>query len=101
MFLCEETNYCDFDNGDVLLGMKWKDSKDDDSMLQKPWVRVFFFIAPASIDRGHTVFGLSFCLSTKNFYIGHSFWMVGDKAIIFHMIIPCDKTFLLVLNSRS
>ena len=37
----------------------------------------------------------------KNFYIGHSFWLVRVKAIIFHMSIPCYKIFLLVPSSRS
>ena len=32
----------------------------------------------------------------KNFNLGYNFWMVGDRAFIFHMYIPCDKTFLLI-----
>ena len=37
----------------------------------------------------------------KNFYTGHIFWLVRLRAVIFHMSIPCDKTFLLVPSSRS
>ena len=37
----------------------------------------------------------------KNFNIGHIFWLVRVKAFIFHMSIPCDKSFLLVPSSRS
>jgi hypothetical protein len=32
----------------------------------------------------------------KNFNIGHIFWMVSDRAFIFHMCVPYDRTFLLV-----
>ena len=32
----------------------------------------------------------------KNFKIGHNFWMVSDRTFIFHMRIPCDKTFPLI-----
>jgi hypothetical protein len=40
---------------------------------------------------------LSICLFVcKNFNIGHIFWMVSDKAFLFHMCVPYDKTFLLV-----
>jgi hypothetical protein len=39
----------------------------------------------------------SVCLSVcKNFNIGHIFWMVSDRAFIFHMCVPYDKNFLLV-----
>jgi hypothetical protein len=34
----------------------------------------------------------------KNFNIGHIFWMASDRAFIFHMCVPFDKTFLLVPN---
>ena len=67
---------------------------------------IFYFYAPASIDRGHIVFGLLFCLSVhlfvcKNFYTGHVFWFVRVKVFIFHTSIPCDKTFLLVPSRKS
>ena len=29
----------------------------------------------------------------QNFNLGHNFWNVRDYAFIFHMCIPCDKTF--------
>jgi hypothetical protein len=32
----------------------------------------------------------------KNFNIDHIIWMVSDRAFIFHMCVPYDKTFLLV-----
>ena len=63
------------------------------------------FYAPASLDWGHIVFGLSdcrcICFVRKNFNIGHIFWLVRLRAFIFHMSICCDKTFLLVPSSRS
>jgi hypothetical protein len=31
-----------------------------------------------------------------NFNIGHIFWMASDRAFLFHMCVPYDKTFLLV-----
>ena len=29
----------------------------------------------------------------ENFNLAYNFWTVGAKALIFHMSIPCDKTF--------
>ena len=63
------------------------------------------FYAPASINLEHIVFGPSVCPSfclfvCKNFYIGHSFRMVCNRAFIFQMYIPY-KTFSLVPKSRS
>ena len=29
----------------------------------------------------------------KNFNLGHNFQTIWDAAFIFHMSIPCDKTF--------
>jgi hypothetical protein len=47
---------------------------------------------------GHIVFGLSICMSVcKNFNIGYTFWMVSNRAFIFHMFgVPCDNPHLLV-----
>ena len=39
---------------------------------------------------------LIFDLLLKNFYIGNNFWMISDRAFIFHLCIPCDKTFPLI-----
>ena len=36
----------------------------------------------------------------KNFYIGHSFWMVSDRAFILHIYIPWGKTLSLISKSR-
>ena len=62
------------------------------------------FYAPALIDWGNIVFGLSVCLqvclSAKTFTLA-IFWLVTVRAFIFHMSISCDKTFLLVTCSRS
>ena len=53
---------------------------------------------------------MSFCLSVrpsvrlfvcKNSYIHHIFLSLRVKVLIFHMIILCDKNFLLVTDSRS
>ena len=36
---------------------------------------------------------LTFDLLFKIFNLGHNLWTVIDRAFIFHMCIPCDKTF--------
>ena len=36
---------------------------------------------------------LEFDLLFKNFNLAYNFWTVSARALIFHMIIPCDKTF--------
>jgi hypothetical protein len=35
----------------------------------------------------------------KTFNIGHIFWMVTDKDIIFDIFVPYDKTFLTPYNA--
>ena len=32
----------------------------------------------------------------KNFNLGHNFPTITDRDLIFHMCIPCDKTFDMV-----
>ena len=64
------------------------------------------FYAPASLYQAQIVFALSVSLSdclfvSKNFHIGHKFWMVCDGTFIFYMCIPCGKTFSLLQRSRS
>ena len=63
------------------------------------------FLCPSIMDLVHIVFilsvFLSVCLQKKPFNIGHDFLMVSDRAFIFHMRIPCGKTFSLVTRSRS
>ena len=57
-----------------------------------------------SKDQGHFVLPLSVCLSetlTFKLNIGHNSQIVSDRALIFHMCIPFDKTFPLVPISRS
>ena len=39
---------------------------------------------------------LFFDLLFKNFNIGHNFWIVSDRAFIFHICNSCDKTFSLI-----
>ena len=36
---------------------------------------------------------LSFCPSLWNFNFATNFWTVSSRALVFHMSIPCDKTF--------
>jgi hypothetical protein len=36
---------------------------------------------------------LVFDLLIENFTLGYIFWFVGIRALLFHMIVPCDKTF--------
>ena len=60
------------------------------------------FMPPRSKIGGHIVFvlsvilSLSFCHSFQNFNLGYNIWIVSTRALIFHMSIPCDKTFPLV-----
>ena len=53
---------------------------------------IFNFYAPKIKDQGHIVF----VLSLWNFNLANNFWTVSAKAFIFHMNIPCNKTFPLV-----
>ena len=39
---------------------------------------------------------LEFDILFKNFNLGHNLWTVRDRAFIFHMCIPCDKTFRII-----
>jgi hypothetical protein len=39
---------------------------------------------------------LKFDLHFKSCNIGNIFWMVSDGDFVFHMHVPCDKTFILV-----
>ena len=39
---------------------------------------------------------LTFDLLLKKLNLGHNFWNKRDRAFIFHIFIPCDKTFLLI-----
>ena len=57
---------------------------------------VFIVIRPFS---GTIIFNpvtltLEFDLLFKNFNLAKIFWTVSARALIFHMSIPCDKTFL-------
>ena len=60
------------------------------------------FYAPEIKDRGHIVFVLSVILSfcppfwKFNLATFNNFWTVSARALIFHMSIPCDITFLWV-----
>ena len=55
------------------------------------------FYAPEIEDRGAVVFVLSvilsFCPPLWNVNLANNFWTVSARALIFHMSIPCDKTF--------
>ena len=39
---------------------------------------------------------LKFDLLFKNFNLGHNLWTIRDRAVIFHMCIPCDNTFHII-----
>jgi hypothetical protein len=61
--------------------------------------RILDFYAPEIEDWGAYCFVQSVILSSaKNFTLGNNFWIVSTRALIFHMSIPCDKTFPLVSN---
>ena len=60
------------------------------------------FMPPRSKYGGQIVFvilsvchsvSLSFCPPLWNFNLANNFWKVSARALIFHMSIPCDKTF--------
>ena len=44
---------------------------------------------------------LKFDLLFKHFNLGHDLWIVRDiNALIFHMCIPCDKTFHIIMERQ-
>ena len=51
-----------------------------------PWVPLFFTLWP-------WLWSLTNFLKTLNFKLAISFWKMSARALIFHMSIPCDKTF--------
>ena len=65
-----------------------------------PLLGSYVFIPPRSKIEGaysfcpvcHSVI-LSFCPPLWNFSLANNFWTVSATAFIFHMSIPCDKTF--------
>ena len=63
----------------------------------------YSYYVSACIDWGCIVFALSIylfvCLCIKNLTIRHNFFIVSDRAFIFH--ISCGKSFPLVPRSRS
>ena len=62
------------------------------------------FYAPASIDRGHTVFGHSVCpydCPQKTFKLAIAFPREFDSAFIFHIYKSWGKALSLVPKSRS
>ena len=58
------------------------------SILVLIWIEVFL----ASQDN-YVGVGVN-----KNFNLGHNFQTKNDRAFVFHMCIPCDKTFNVVLQ---
>ena len=60
----------------------------------------YLFFLPCDLDIG--VFSLFFF---KNVNLANDFWTVSARALIFHMSIPCDKTFLwfhyFLINIRA
>ena len=54
-----------------------------------------FFLCPRDRRSGGILFlfCLSFCPPPWNFNLANNFWTVNARALIFHMNIPCDKTF--------
>ena len=50
------------------------------------------FVLSVILSFRHSVI-LSFCPPLWNFNLANNFWTVSARALIFHMSIPCDKTF--------
>ena len=70
---------------------------------KKVLILLFDFYPP---HQGHIVFGRTVSpfvslFVRNNLNISHIIRLVRVKAFIFHISIPCDKTFLLVPSSRS
>jgi hypothetical protein len=62
-------------------------------LVTRPFRRYQHFW-PCDLDLGvWPSFSLFFFL---NFNLGHNFWMISSRALIFYMNIPCYKTFPLV-----
>ena len=62
------------------------------------FIWVFLVLRPF---RGYHYFwrcDLDLCSFFEIFNLAYYFWTVGARALIFHMSIPCDKTFSWVLN---
>ena len=56
----------------------------------------------ASFNKSGTYHFCTVHLSAKNFNIGHNFCQVNYRTFIFHMCIPCGKTFsLLSISAMS
>ena len=55
----------------------------------------YLFLCPQDRRSGGILFlsCLSFCHPLWNFNIPYNFWTVSTRALIFHMRMPCDKTF--------
>ena len=51
-------------------------------------------LSNGTIDFELVTLTVTFDLLLKNFNIGHNFYILWDKAFIFGMCIPYDKTFL-------
>ena len=77
-----------------------KNSKSRKKLWQEKITCIFSFSC-SCIDRLGAHCFCPICLSAKNFNIGHNFWMLSDRAFIYHMCIPCGKTFSLVPRSQS
>ena len=65
------------------------------------WILIFLVIRPFLgyhyfFDTVTLTLGLSDI--SENFNLADNIWTVSDRTLIFHMSIPCDKIFLLVLN---
>ena len=58
------------------------------------WV---FFYSPEIDIGGQIVFVLSVILSSSlKLILANNFWKLSARTLIFHMSIPCDRTFPLV-----
>ena len=55
------------------------------------------YLSRHSIVFDLVILTLKFDLLFKNFKRGHNLWTVGDRAFIFHMFVPCDKTIHTIL----
>ena len=65
--------------------------------ISSPWQKsgeLYIVIAPASSAVSSSL--LSSSSVDKNFNLGHNLRITRDRTFIFHMCIPCDKTFHII-----
>ena len=94
--MCNEKLSSFADHTDVYILLSIESTEITEWCNACPYSLALFFYAPEIED----VFVLSvillFCPPFRNFNFAYNFWTVSARALIFHMSIPCVKTFQCV-----